>query len=87
MQRAISKDGAIITGDDLCKEISEHYTTTHSTAPDNEQTSFPKLDVDLRTIIRMMRNVGRNKGIAYDGVTDKLFSIGRDDCRGKEEYC
>jgi hypothetical protein len=34
----------------------------------------------------MMGHVKTNRGIALDGISDKLFSVGKD-CRHNNEYC
>lgn len=34
----------------------------------------------------MMHNVNANKGIAFDGISDKLFQINKD-CRGATQLC
>jgi hypothetical protein len=51
--------------------------------PDNAPKQFPQLHITQERVVEMMRNVNANKGIAYDGILDKAFQIGKDSCRRK----
>jgi hypothetical protein len=87
LQRAIAPDGRILAGDELCRMVMQHYSTVHNAVPDNPLVTFPRLHITQEHIIEMMGNVNSGKGIAYDGITDKLFQVGGRCCRGRHEPC
>jgi hypothetical protein len=59
----------------------------HNNVPGNPTNAFPRIRITLEKVTRMMGNVNSGKGIAYDGITDRLFQVGKDGCRKKNEYC
>jgi hypothetical protein len=44
---------------------------------------FPRLRITQERIVEMMSNVNSGKGIAFDGITDKLFQVSGRCCRGR----
>lgn len=86
MQRAIAPDGRIVSGDTLEGIVMEHYRGVHNTVPDNPPEKFPNIRVSQEMLVSMMKNVKRNKGLAFDGIHDEMFRVGKD-CRKATEYC
>lgn len=68
----------MVSGDELHRLVMDHYASVHNLVRGSDRVSFPSIAVDEYRAIRMMRNVSYNKGIAYDGVTDEAFRIGKD---------
>lgn len=64
----------------------QHYGRIHNAVPGIEKTNFPHMRFTDQQIIGMARNVNSGKGLAYDGMSDKLFQL-RKDCRKEEEPC
>jgi hypothetical protein len=87
LQRAIAPDGRIVAGDELCRLVMEHYSIVHNAVPDNPLVTFPRLCITQERIIEMMGNVNSGKGIAFDGITDKLFQVGGRCCWERHELC
>jgi hypothetical protein len=81
LQRAITPDGRIVTGDELCRLIIDHYAQVHNMRPDNPSMPFPSLRINQEMVTQMMRNVKKNKSIAFDGIADSIFQIGKDKCK------
>lgn len=64
----------------------DHYSELHNLIPDNDLTEFPNIDIRQELVIKLMSNVNANKGIAFDGISDRLFQI-KKDCKASAELC
>jgi hypothetical protein len=51
LQRAVTPDGRIVAGDELCRLVMEHYATIHNAVPDNPQVTFPRLRITQERIV------------------------------------
>lgn len=66
--------GKIIEGDELERELLRHYKENHTLIESTDETAFPQLKIGQSKVREMMRNVPTNRGIAFDGIIDKLFN-------------
>lgn len=53
----------------------------HNILSNVDNSDFPEIDLDDEAIIRMSYKINQNKGLAYDGIDESIFKIGR--CKRK----